>query len=311
MERPEVQVNMHGSDFDLVLLRRDLSIGLRGLFDTQIAGALLGRESLGLASLLKDYHGVELSKKYQRADWAMRPLTEGMLEYAAADTQYLNTLSDQIHTELCARGRESWLVEECQALEKSSSWAQRSEEIDPVSRVKGARELTPRQLTALRQALQWRDKLAREKDKALFRIVGDGPLLEAVLINPQHPRELFDIKGFPKGLTRSNGSELVRILESTAQVPESELQPYPSRPRARSRRSSPETEALLEALKLVRNALAEKLGIAKGTLLSNAVLSRVAKANPQNLDSLAEVEGMRRWKIEVVGDSLLEVIHRV
>ena len=89
---------MHGSDFDLVLLRRDLSIGLRGLFDTQIAGALLGRESLGLASLLKDYHGVELSKKYQRADWAMRPLTEGMLEYAAADTQYLNTLSDQIHT---------------------------------------------------------------------------------------------------------------------------------------------------------------------------------------------------------------------
>ena len=57
LERPEVQVNMHGSDFDLVLLRRDLSIGLRGLFDTQIAGALLGRESLGLASLLKDYHG--------------------------------------------------------------------------------------------------------------------------------------------------------------------------------------------------------------------------------------------------------------
>ena len=45
---------MHGSDFDLVLIRRDLSIGLRGLFDTQIAGALLGRESLGLASLLKD-----------------------------------------------------------------------------------------------------------------------------------------------------------------------------------------------------------------------------------------------------------------
>ena len=130
------------------------------------------------------------------------------------------------------------------------------------------------------------------------------------MINPQHPRELFDIKGFPKGLARSNGSDLVRILESTAQVPESELQSYPSRPRARSRRSSPETEALLEALKLVRNALAEKLGIAKGTLLSNAVLFRVAKANPKNLDSLAEVEGMRRWKIEVVGDSLLEVIHR-
>lgn len=301
---------MHGSDFDLVLLGRDLGIRLSGLFDTQIAAALLGQKSLGLASLLKDYHGIELSKKYQRADWAMRPLTEGMLEYAAADTQYLNTLSDQMRTELRARGRESWLVEECRALEESSSSVQQSEKIDPVSRVKGARELTPRQLTALRQALQWRDKLARENDKALFRIIGDGPLLEAVVMNPQRARELFDIKGFPKGLARNKGSDLVRIFESVARVPESELQSYPSRPRARSRRSSPETEALLEALKLVRNALAEKLGIAKGTLLSNAVLSRVAQTNPKDLSSLAEVEGMRGWKIEVVGDSLLEVIHR-
>lgn len=310
LEHPDVQVNMHGSDFDLVLLGRDLGIRLSALFDTQIAAALLGRESLGLASLLKDYQGIGLSKKYQRADWAMRPLTEGMLEYAAADTQYLNTLSDQMHSELRARGRESWLVEECRALEESSSAVQHSEKIDPVSRVKGARELTPRQLTALRKALQWRDQLARENDKALFRIIGDGPLLEAVVVNPQRTRELFDIKGFPKGLARNKGSDLVRIFESVAQVPESELQSYPSRPRARSRRSSPETEALLEALKLVRNALSEKLGIAKGTLLSNAVLSRVARTNPQDLSSLAEVEGMRRWKIEVVGDSLLEVIHR-
>ena len=310
LEHPNVQVNMHGSDFDLVLLGRDLGIHLSGLFDTQIAAALLGRESLGLASLLKDYYGVELSKKYQRADWAMRPLTEGMLEYAAADTQYLNTLSDQMRTELRAKGRESWLVEECQALEGSSSLVQHSEKIDPVSRVKGARELTPRQLTTLRQALQWRDELARENDKALFRIVGDGPLLEAVIMNPRHSRELFDIKGFPKGLARNKGSDLVRISESVARIPESELKPYPSRPRARNRRSSPETEALLEALKSVRNTHAERIGIAKGTLLSNAVLSRVARTNPKDLSSLAEVEGMRGWKIEVVGDSLLKVIQR-
>lgn len=309
LEHPGVEIVMHGADFDLRLLRRDLGIRLSCLFDTQIAAALLGRESLGLAALLQDYYGITLSKKHQRADWAMRPLTEGMLEYAAADTQYLRELSVQMRTELRAKGREAWLVEECRALEESSSSRQESERIDPVTRVKGARELRPRQVTALRRALQWRDQLAMAKDKALFRIVGDGPLLEAVVMNPHRPQELLEIKGFPEGLARNNGADLVQIVGSVARLQESELQSYPSRPRDKSRRSTPEAEALLDELKVVRNAQAKELGIARGTLLSNAVLSEVARAAPKDLDSLAAVTGMRRWKIEAVGESLLEVIH--
>ena len=52
LERPDVGVIMHGADFDLRLLRRDLGIRLGGLFDTQIAAALLGEEALGNASAL-------------------------------------------------------------------------------------------------------------------------------------------------------------------------------------------------------------------------------------------------------------------
>ena len=310
LEDPEVEIIMHGADFDLLLLRRDLGIHLKGLFDTQIAAALLGRESLGLAGLLKDHYGIELSKKHQRADWAMRPLTEEMLEYAASDTQYLKTLANEMQIALRAKGRETWLTEECRALEQSSSRSQKSEEIDPVIRVKGARKLTARQLTALRKALKWRDQLARDNDKAVFRIVGDGPLLDAVIMNPSHPQELSAIKGFPRGLTRHSGSALVRHFKSVSMLPESKLQGYPSRRRDSGIRSSPETEALLDALKIVRNTQAKKLGISRGILLSNAILSKVARASPKDLQSLGKVEGMREWKLRVVGDSLLQAIRQ-
>ena len=310
LEDPEVEIIMHGADFDLLLLSRDLGIHLKGLFDTQIAAALLGRESLGLAGLLKDHYGIELSKKHQRADWAMRPLTEEMLEYAAADTQYLKTLADEMQVALRAKGRESWSIEECRALEQSSLQSKKSEEIDPVIRVKGASKLTARQITALRKALKWRDQLARVNDKAVFRIVGDGPLLEAVIMNPSHSQELSAIKGFPRGLARHSGSDLVRHFQSVATLPESELQGYPSRRRDSSMRSSPETEALLDALKIVRNTQAKKLGISRGVLLSNSILSKVARASPRDLQSLGKVEGMREWKLRTVGDSLLQAIHQ-
>ena len=90
---PSVEVVMHGADFDLRLLDRDLGLRVRSLFDTQIAASLLGVTGVGLQTLLRDRFGIRLSKKYQQADWARRPLPEPMLEYAARDTAHLGDLA--------------------------------------------------------------------------------------------------------------------------------------------------------------------------------------------------------------------------
>jgi len=210
LEDPAVTVVMHGADYDLRLLDRDLGIRLAGLFDTQVAAALLGEEALGLQALLESRLGVSLSKKYQRADWAERPLTDGMLEYAADDTRHLMELADLLQADLEAAGRAAWAEDECRALEENAL-ARREPEgepEDPVTRVKGARDLTPREVTALREALEWRDRLARDRDRAPFRVVGDQPLIDAVLARPLDQRELADIKGFPSGLARTEGADL-------------------------------------------------------------------------------------------------------
>lgn len=311
LEDPAVEVDMHGADFDLRLLRRDLDIGLRGLFDTQIAAQLLGEESVGLAALLESRLGVKLSKKYQRADWAERPLKDGMLAYAADDTRFLMRLSDILRAELREAGRSAWAEEECRALELSAGApAEAQEPEDPVVRVKGARKLSARQVAALRTALEWRDDIARRWDKATFRVVGDGPLVEAVAARPRHVRDLADVKGFPGRLANEEGAALLERLDRVASAPENELRPYPRSARQGPGRPSPEVEALAERLKSVRNRRADELGLPRGTLLANAVVLEIARAAPATLQELAAVEGMRQWKAEAIGEEMLAVIRR-
>ena len=309
IEDPDRRVVMHGSDFDLRLLSRDLGIRLRSLVDTQIQASLLGISSLGLASLLDERFGVKLSKKYQRADWAERPLTDGMLAYAASDTRYLCRLTDMLQEELVEAGRAEWAEEEYLALEEVGDEVdQVSEPDDPIARVKGARDLTPRQATALRTAILWRDEIARERDKAPFRVIGDPPLIEAAALNPARVEELMEIKGFPRSLARDEGKELLRRLRAVEEMPESELVPYPRGYRRGPGRPPPELDDLVDRMKRVRNAVADELALPKGALLSNAVLLEIARATPSSMDELLAIPGMRRWKADVAGERVLEVV---
>jgi len=308
LERQDVTVVMHGADFDLRLLRRDLDIGLKGLFDTQIAAQILGEEALGLSALLESRLDVRLSKKYQRADWAERPLSDAMLAYAADDTRYLLRLADLLEADLAKAGRAAWAEEECRALEDAADATNDSDPEDPVVRVRGARRLSPRQLTALREALAWRDEIARARDRAPFRIVSDQPLIEAVAVAPKGVRELADIKGFPARMAHEEGADLVRRLQHVADLPDSELRPYPRPPRRGPGRPTPEVEALADKLKKIRNRRAEEVGLPKGTLLANAVVLDVARAAPRTLDEMAAIDGMRAWKTEILGKDFLAAI---
>jgi ribonuclease D len=307
LERRDVPVVMHGADFDLRLLRRDLGIGLRGLFDTQIAAQLLGEQSLGLSALLESRLGVRLSKKYQRADWAERPLSDAMLEYAADDTRYLLSLADLLQKDLVEAGRAAWAEEECRALEEAAS-AEPAEPEDPVLRVRGARRLSARQVTALREALEWRDEIARSRDRAPFRIISDGPLIEAVAAAPRGVQELAGIKGFPSRMAEEEREDLVRRLQRVASLPDEKLRPYPRPARRGPGRPTPEMEELAERLKKIRNRRAAEVGLPKGTLLANAVVLDIARVAPRNLEELSAVEGMRRWKAEILGKDFLAAI---
>lgn len=306
LEDPAIEILMHGADYDVRLLDRDLGIHIRGLFDTQAAAAMLGERGLGLASLLEAHLDVKLSKKYQRADWARRPLPEDMLTYAAADTQHLHELSELLRARLVEKGRMSWAEEEFRELE-----AVRFDEDpdgDPVTRVKGARDLPTREVAALREALEWRDRLARERDRAPFRIAGDQALLAAVQESPTTPQELAQVKGFNTALARGEGGELIERLQRIKTLPADALVSYPRRERNGRGRPPPEVEELADRLKGVRNSRSEALDIDRGTALSNSMLLEIATLHPRSEDELRAVPGMKGWQVDALGGGLLDVL---
>jgi ribonuclease D len=311
LEDPAIEVLMHGADYDLRLLDRDLGVGLRGLFDTQVAAALLGESSLGLAALLERHLGVKLSKKFQRADWARRPLPDDMLEYAASDTIYLHKLADLLRARLDEAGRRAWVLDECRFLEEARWESERSDEIeDPVARVRGARDLTPREVAFLREALSWRDSVARTRDKAPFRIAGDQALLEVVVRRPGTPGQLAEVKGFSRALASQEGQDLLERMARVALLPEGEIVPYPRRARTGPSRLSPDAEERAVRLKEVRNRRADELGIDRGTLLPNAALFEIARREPRSRDELDTVPGLRRWQADAVGETLLATLNK-
>ena len=227
VEDPSVEVVFHDADYDLRLLQQDYGWQIRNIFDTRVAAQLLGIRAFGLAALLERYFGLKLDKKHQRADWSMRPLTKDMLDYAAHDTMYLPDLRDRLKEALEGAGRWSWAREEFTRLE-GTRWGPTTTGT-AFMRIKGARDLNRRELAVLRELVTWRNAVAGEHDRATFRIIGNEPLFEIIKTLPRDKATLGAIKGMPRGILESRGSELIAAIERGLAVPEADLPRFPTR----------------------------------------------------------------------------------
>ena len=105
------QLVLHGADYDLRMLHRGGQFAATDIFDTMIAARLCGYQELGLAALVVKHFGVKLSKASQKANWALRPLSHQMIEYAINDTKYLLPLAQILESELRRLQRLDWFAE--------------------------------------------------------------------------------------------------------------------------------------------------------------------------------------------------------
>ena len=297
----EIEKIFHDADYDLRILHRDLGMLVEGLFDTQIAAAFVGERSLGLGALVERFVGPALPKAYQRADWAERPLSEGMKDYAATDTAFLPELRDRLRQELQQRGRMAWAEEEF-ARREATRWSEPADSGEAFLRTKGARDLTPRGLAILRELHQWRETVAEERDQATFRVLANQSMVELSLRPPSTMRELAETKGVGGGLVERRGAELMAAIQRGLEVPEEDLPRFPP-----SRRwdRDPEVEARAERLRAVRTKRATELDLDPGFLMSRAMLDEVARRNPATEEELLAIPDIRRWQVEALGAELM------
>ena len=303
LESKNVEVVFHDADYDLRLLHQDYGWHATNIFDTRVASQLLGIKSFGLAALLEQFFEVKLDKKHQRADWSMRPLTPDMLAYAAQDTRYLLQLKDHMKGELKRRGRMHWAEEEFARLE-GTHW-EAEDGMEGFFRIKGARDLSRRELAVLREVANWRNAVAAQLDRATFRVMGNEVLLEIARRAPKSTSELGAIKGMPKGMIERAGADIVAAIRRGMDAPEAELPKFPKGQRWNKDR---DFDDKVGRLKAVRDAAATRLELDPGVLCSRERLENVARSGAKTVQDLAAVPDLRRWQIEEMGEGFVRAL---
>ena len=302
---PRIEKTFHDADYDLRVLDRDYGFRAVRLFDTRIAAQLAGEPAIGLAALLDKYLGVKLAKEHQKGDWSQRPLPPAMLAYAAADTRHLLALRDALERRLRDLGRLPWAAEEFGRLEALRWTGAPGGDTDGYLRVKGAKGLTPRALAAFRELHRWRETMAERDDKAPFRVIGNDSLLAVSRALPVAPADLVRIKELPSSLAKRHGTALLEAVARARALPEHDL---PRVERAPRPPKDSDFDNRVERLKAARNRVAATLGVDPGVLCGRTTLEAVARAAPKDRAGLAQVNELRRWQIDVLGDALLEAL---
>jgi len=289
---------LHAAEQDVLYLRRDFGFHLEPLFDTMIAAQLLGKTSIGLASLLLVYFGVKLDKGSQRDDWSRRPLTERQKTYAGDDVRHLIGLRDALRSELEALGRLPWAEEEF-GLVARRAWEPRVFDPEMFWSIKGARDLSPREAAILRELYAMRDRRAVEADLSPFRIVSDEALQALAKKKPSLISELAGIRGITPLVRRRLGNDMLAAVSAGMVVPDGDL-PAPPRGRARANRRTTAFQARLERLLEWRGLRAAELRLDPGVLFPQTTLEALAAAGPSALESPGEIPGLRLWRLELL-----------
>jgi ribonuclease D len=301
-----VEKVLHAAAYDISCLRRDHGCAFDNVFDTHLAAQLIGYEQLGLSALLQEHLAVVHSKRRQRDDWSRRPLQQEQLSYAAMDTHHLLELRDVLEEQLREKGRLSWAREEFDCIAEMEF---PEKEFDPEGyrRIRGCRELSAEQQSALRSLYLLRDQLAREMDTPPFKVMNDFVLVDLARRPPASHQELFKRRGISRRLARNSAREICRAIEEAQrQVPESRT----AAPRTPGRAVSREARDLLDKLKKWRQEKAKELSLPVGVTFPGNILETIAASPPEDYQTLAEVKGMRRWRLQEFGEEVMEIIEK-
>ncbi len=271
------EIVLHGADFDLRMLYR-LGLDAPGkVFDTMVAARLIGTTRFGYSALVAEHFGVTVPKGSQKANWARRPLSPKMVQYARNDTHYLLPLSELLERRLSELGRLAWLEQSC---ERAVAAARVVRERDPevVWRVKGSDALGPRAGAVLRALWRWREDEARTVDRPPFHIFSNEELVDSA--------RRFDC-GEAVSLRRLRSARRERLERAAAEALKLDPSEWPGRPAPKGRRRrTGDQDKRFAPLKRQRDRAATELGIDADLIAPRAALERIADDGDRGMDAL-------------------------
>ncbi len=294
---------LHAATQDLACLA-EVGLRPRQLFDTELAGRLLGLPRVGLAAVVEHYLGLGLAKEHSAVDWSMRPLPSSWLRYAALDVEVLGEIRNLMGVDLARAGKSEWARQEFSAL---LDWSA-TPRVDPWRRTSGMHRVRgARGLAYVRELWLERERMAAARDIAPGRLTPDSVLVEIA----QHAQN--DPHTLPPG-SRVIGRyrrEWLAALARAAALPAAALPPAtlpndgPPPPRAWVEKNP----VAARRLTAVREALARFSGehsVPVENVISPDPLRRVIWSPPDGapeteaFDAALTAAGVRPWQREIV-----------
>jgi len=280
LENPRVIKVLHDVSFDLRILHHQFQCRPQNLFDTQLAAMLLGKEKVGLGALLEEYFAVQKEQKYQRIDWTKRPLSLGMLQYAAGDTAHLLALNDRLKEELDKKKRLDWLEQERKHQETMELRYEEQQYLD----LPGAKRCSPEERARLHVLFDERQRLAMKADRPVFFIFSNKLLLEWMKSPPPDWQEL-------RGVHPIVRKESKVLQQKLRQAGEEEYSP------AAKKKLSSEEFAWTKELAEMRKKISRELNIPGHLVMNNDQIWQLVGTKG--------MDGFRPWQKEILGQYAL------
>lgn len=297
---------LHAASQDLPCLN-ELGLFPISLFDTELAGRLLGRERVSLGALVESELGEILEKGHGATDWSLRPLTKAQLRYAALDVELLVELMDVLQAELNTAGKAQWAQQEFDAL---LNFRPKDRGEEPWRRTSGIHKLRKgQQLAVVRELWTARDLTARREDIAPGRILPDAAIVAAATELPATSDDLGKLPAFAgRGQTRRRAqwwSAISTALESPEHSWPVSSGPGEGLPPPRTWiNKNPEASVRLDVVREGLRELSERVSVPVENLLTPEITRRLCWEPPLEITSETIIDylrahGAREWQIEL------------
>jgi ribonuclease D len=293
--KPSMLKILHSPSQDLELFHYNFNALPGPIFDTQIAAAVLGfANQIGYADLVQRVCGVQLEKKYTRADWSRRPLSEGELDYAMDDVRYLIEIYQKLTDQLKEKDRLSWVEADFARMTDAQNY-----QVDMTSlwkRLKGVQKLKGIALNHADQLCRWREKRAMEKDRPRRWIMKDEDIVDIARFKPKTEKDLNQIGSLSADYIKKIGAEILQVLAESEQMDSSA---YPRH--SDYIRLTNEQQAKADCLMAMCRLLTEENEIAISSVVSK-----------KDIDGLVagERDGkiLQGWRNQMLGQHLLRFL---
>lgn len=308
---------LHAASQDLPCLR-ELGMRPTRIFDTELAGRLLGHPRVGLGPITESVLGLSLEKGHSAADWSTRPLPEPWLRYAALDVEVLVELRDALAAQLAEQGKTEWAEQEFAAIAAAPPAQPR---VDPWRRTSGLHRVRKRRQLAVVKALwERRDEVAQRRDVAPGRVLPDAAIVAAALAAPRTEAELVALPVWGGRSLRRQTRTWLPAIVAALDLPEEDLPPAKTPtegpPPARSwPERDPAAAARLAAARAAVGAVADSHGLPVENLLSPELLRRLlweppADRTAESVAAALRELGARPWQVALTTAALVEALTR-